>query len=548
MAVLLTVGITFIGSANCSVSVSHMNMTVGTDLLPPLLRRASLFLSELLMGVIAIFMVVWGLRLVQTTWGNSVDQFPWLWRRIFYRSWSAGAMMFFVVERLTIGPPPRDGADAHVPVVILMDIAVLLLSMCFFFAIGMPIAYALALSSLVGALWIDLPVGAVMQQFASGVGKVSMLTIPFFVLAGAIMAEGGMARRLVDFAAVVVGFTRMRGGLSQVNILATTIMSGISGSSVADTSAIGSVMIPQMAAKGYPRVFATNVTISASLQAIIIPPSHNSVIYSLATGGVVSITSLFLAGVIPGLLLGFSLMLLCLFYAYRDKHPKGEPVPIRQAVRMLGDAVWGIVTLVIVLGGILTGVFTPIEAGAVACVWAFFVTMFVYRDYKWSELPLLVYRTLQTVAMVLTLVATASCFGYVAALMQMPAKMTEFFVAISSNKYVLLMWLNIMLLVLGTALDLAPLLLICTPILLPVVKSFGIDPVHFGIVMLLNLGIGLLTPPVGTTLFVGCAIGKVSVDEVMRGIWPFYYVMFTVLMIVTYVPWLSLALPRAFGF
>src|SRR5712675_737649 len=399
-----------------------------------------------------------------------------------------------------------------------MDIAVLLLSMCFFFAIGMPIAYALALSSLVGALWIDLPVGAVMQQFASGVGKVSILTIPFFVLAGAIMAEGGMARRLVDFAAVVVGFTRIRGGLSQVNILATTIMSGISGSSVADTSAIGSVMIPQMAAKGYPRVFATNVTISASLQAIIIPPSHNSVIYSLATGGVVSITSLFLAGVIPGLMLGFSLMLLCLFYAYRDKHPKGERVPIRQAIGMLGEAVWGIVTL------------------------------FIYRDYKWSELPLLVYRTLQTVAMVLTLVATASCFGYVAALMQMPAKMTEFFVAISSNKYMLLMWLNIMLLILGTALDLAPLLLICKPILLPVVKHFGIDPVHFGIVMLLNHGIGLLTPPAGTTLFVGCAIGRVSVDDVMREIWPFYYVMFAVLMIVTYIPAVSLWLPHSFGF
>src|SRR5215216_4669243 len=274
----------------------------------------------------------------------------------------------------------------------------------------------------------------------------------------------------------------------------------------------------------------------------------NAVIYSLATGGVVSITSLFLAGVFPGLLLGFSLMLLCFFYAYRDKHPKGEPVPIRQAARMLGDALWGIVTLAIVLGGILTGVFTPIEAGAVACVWAFFVTMFIYRDYKWSELPLLVYKTLQTVAMVLTLVATASCFGYVAALMQMPAKMTDFFVAISSNKYMLLMWLNIMLLVLGTALDLAPLLLICTPILLPVVKSFGIDPVHFGIVMLLNLGIGLLTPPVGTTLFVGCAIGKVSVDDIMREIWPFYYVMFAVLMLVTYIPAVSLWLPHSFGF
>lgn len=429
-----------------------------------------------------------------------------------------------------------------------MDIAVLLLSMCLFFAVGMPIAFALALSALVGALWIDLPVAAVMQQLSSGVGKVSMLTVPFFVLAGAIMAEGGMARRLVDFAAVVVGFTRIRGGLSQVNILATTIMSGISGSSVADTSAIGSVMIPQMAAKGYPRVFATNVTISASVQAILVPPSHNAVIYSLATGGVVSITSLFLAGIVPGLLLGFAIMLLCLYIAYRDGHPKGEPVPMRQALKMLGDATWGIVTLVIVLGGILTGVFTPIEAGAVACVWAFFVTMFIYRDYKWSELPMLTYRTLQTVAMVLTLVATASCFGYVAALMQMPAKMTEFFVAISSNKYVLLMYLNIMLLILGTALDLAPLLLICTPILLPVVKSFGIDPVHFGIVMLLNLGIGLLTPPVGTTLFVGCAIGKVSVDEVMKGIWPFYWVMFAVLMLVTYIPWFSMALPHAFGF
>src|SRR3954465_11569792 len=222
-----------------------------------------------------------------------------------------------------------------------MDIAVLLLSMCFFFAIGMPIPYALALSSLVGALWIDLPLGAVMQQFASGVGKVSMLTIPFFVLAGAIMAEGGMAKRLVDFAAVVVGFTRMRGGLSQVNILATTIMSGISGSSVADTSAIGSVMIPQMAEKGYPRVFATTAPISAWVQAISVPPSHNAVIYSLATGGVVSITSLFLAGVFPGLLLGFSIMLLCLYFAYRDKHPKGEPVPMRQGLAPPGGAASG---------------------------------------------------------------------------------------------------------------------------------------------------------------------------------------------------------------
>src|SRR5215813_2760804 len=429
-----------------------------------------------------------------------------------------------------------------------MEIFILLGTMIVCFLIGMPIAYSLAMAAIAGAFSIGIPLEALMLKISDGVSKVAMLTIPFFVLAGAIMAEGGMARRLVALADVLVGFTRVRGGLSVVNVLATTFLSGISGSSVADVSAIGSVMIPQMERTGFPRVYATNVTITGSVQALLVPPSHNAIIYSLATGGTISIISLFMAGVIPGLLLGFSIVVMCLVIAYRNGHPRGTAIPLKDAVKVSIEAGWGLITLVIIIGGILGGVFTPIEAGAVACVWAFFVTMFIYRDYKWSELPVLVYKTLQTVAMVLTLVATASCFGYVAALMQMPAKMTEFFVAISSNQYMLLMWLNIMLLVLGTALDLAPLLLICTPILLPVVKSFGIDPVHFGIVMLLNLGIGLLTPPVGTTLFVGCAIGKVSVDEVMRGIWPFYYVMFTVLMIVTYVPWLSLALPRWFGF
>jgi tripartite ATP-independent transporter DctM subunit len=429
-----------------------------------------------------------------------------------------------------------------------MDMIILLVAMCAFFAIGMPISYALALSALVGAWWVDIPLEAVMLKLSDGVGKFAMLTIPFFVLAGAIMAEGGMARRLVAFANVLIGVFRIRGGLSIVNILATTLMSGISGSSVADTSAIGSVMIPQMAKVGYPRVFATNVTISASLQAIVVPPSHNAVIYSLATGGTISIAALFMAGVVPGLLLGLGLIFLCIYVAYRDGHPKGEPVPLRQALIMSLEALWGLVTVGVIIGGILGGIFTAIEAGAVACIWAFFVTMFIYRDYRWRDLPILVHRTLKTVAMVLTLVATASCFGYVMALMQMPAKMTALFLTLSTDKNVILMLINIMLLVLGTAMDLAPLLLICTPILLPVVVKFGVDPVHFGIIMLLNLGIGLLTPPVGTTLFVGCAIGKVSVDEVMRGIWPFYGVMFGVLMLVTYIPSLSLWLPRLLNY
>src|SRR5215471_3480021 len=270
-----------------------------------------------------------------------------------------------------------------------MDIAVLLGCLFACFALGVPIAYSLGLAAVAGAWWIGVPIEAVMLKISDGVSKVAMLTIPFFVLAGAIMSEGGMAKRLVAFADVLVGFTRVRGGLSVVNVLATTFLSGISGSSVADTSAIGSVMIPQMEKVGFPRVFATNVTISASVQAILVPPSHNAVIYSLATGGVISITSLFMAGVVPGLLLGLALIVLCLFIAYRDGHPTGESVPLKQAVRTTIEALWGLITIVIIIGGILAGVFTAIEAGAVACLWAFFVTMFIYRDYRWRDLPAL---------------------------------------------------------------------------------------------------------------------------------------------------------------
>jgi len=425
-----------------------------------------------------------------------------------------------------------------------MDIFVLLATMLVCFLIGVPIAYSLALAAIAGAAWIGIPLEAVMLKISDGVSKVAMLTIPFFVLAGAIMAEGGMARRLVRFADVLVGFTSVRGGLSVVNVIATTFLSGISGSAVADTSAIGSVMIPQMEKSGFPRVFATNVTITASVQALLVPPSHNAVIYSLATGGTISIISLFMAGVVPGLLLGFSIIILCLVIAYRDGHPRGQTVPLADAGKIVIEALWGLITLAIILGGILGGVFTAIEAGAVACVWAFFVTMFIYRDYRWRDLPALVHRTLSTVAMVMTLIACASSVGYVMALTQMPAKITAFFLTISSDKNVILFLINILLLVLGCLVDMAPSILICTPILLPVMVNFGVDPVHFGMIMMLNLGIGLCHPPVGAILFVGCAVGKVTIEEVMRRIWPFYAVMFAVLMLVTYFPAISLWLPR----
>ncbi len=428
-----------------------------------------------------------------------------------------------------------------------MDALIVIGTLLVCISLGVPIAYALGLSAMAAAWWIDIPLEAVMLQVSSGVSKFSMLTIPFFVLAGALMAEGGIAHRLVAFANALVGAFRLRGGLAVVNIVASTFMSGISGSAVADISAIGSVMIPQMEKAGYPRVFATNVTISASVQALLIPPSHNAVIYSLATGGSISILSLFLAGVVPGLLLGFSLIMLVLVMAYRNKYPMGDVVPLREAGRLTLDAFWGLITLVIILGGILGGVFTAVEAGAVACVWAFFVTMFIYREYRWRDLPVLMHRTLRTVAMVMTLIAFASSVGYMMAMMQVPAKITAFFLTFSHDKNVILFMINVLLLILGCLIDMAPAILICTPILLPVMMNFGVDPVHFGMIMLMNLGIGLCHPPVGAILFVGCAVGKVSMEEVMKKIWPFYLVMFCILMLVTYVPDLSLWMVHRFG-
>ncbi len=422
-----------------------------------------------------------------------------------------------------------------------MDILILVGGFCVLCLMGMPVAYALGLAAIFAALWIDLPLEAIMLKTSDGMDDFALLAIPFFILAGGIMAEGGMANRLVNLAKIFVGF--IRGGLSLVNILASTFFGCISGSSVADTAAIGSVMIPQMIKAGYPRLFAVNVTIAGSLQPLLIPPSHNAVIYSLAAGGTISVAHLFIAGIIPGLMLGLSLMALCMYIARRDNFPKGEVIPLGQALKIAGEALWGLVTIVIIIGGIISGIFTPTESAAVACIYSFLVTMFIYRDYKWSELPLLVGRVVRTVGMVMIMIGFSIAFGYMMAIMQIPAKITAFFVEVSSNKYVFLFLINILLLVLGTFMDLAPMLLICTPIFLPVVKMFGIDPVHFGMIMILNLGIGLLTPPVGPTLVVGCAIGKVKMEQVATSIMIFYIPMLIVLVLVTYIPALSLWLP-----
>lgn len=426
-----------------------------------------------------------------------------------------------------------------------MDAFILVFTLGIMLAIGVPVAYAVGISAIVGAWYIDIPLEAVMIQLTSGVNKFSLLAIPFFILAGAIMAEGGIARRLVNFAYIFVGF--IRGGLSLVNIVASTFFGAISGSSVADTASIGSVMIPEMDKKGYSRDFAAAVTASGSVQAILTPPSHNSVIYSLATGGTVSIAALFIAGILPGLLLSFTLMVMCVGFAHKRGYPKGERVPFRQALKIFVDTLWGLMTVVIIMGGILSGIFTATESAAIACLWAFFVTMFIYRDYKWSELPKLMYRTVKTVTIVMILIGFAAAFGAIMTYMQLPMRITEAFTSISDNKYVILMCINIMLLLIGTLMDMAPLILILTPVLLPVTTALGIDPVHFGMIMLVNLGIGLITPPVGSVLFVASAVSKQKIEQVVKAMLPFYAVLFLVLMLVTYIPAISLFLPKLFG-
>ncbi|MCX3308091.1 TRAP transporter large permease [Pantoea vagans] len=426
-----------------------------------------------------------------------------------------------------------------------MDALILIGSLLVLLMVGFPVAFAVGLSAFIGAWWIDLPLEAVVIQVTNGINKFSLLTIPFFILAGAIMAEGGIARRLVNFAYIFVGF--IRGGLSLVNIVASTFFGAISGSSVADTASIGSVMIPQMEEKGYPRDFAAAVTASGSVQAVLTPPSHNSVIYSLATGGMVTISSLFVAGIFPGLLLGACLMVMCLGFARKRGYPKGERIPFRQALKIFFDAFWGLFTVVIIMGGILSGIFTASESAAIACIWAFFVTMFIYRDFKWNQLHILLFRTIKTVTIVMVLIAFAAGFGAVMTFMQLPTIITEAFTSLSDNKYVILMCINILLLVVGTLMDMAPLILILTPVLLPVATALGVDPVHFGMIMLTNLGIGLITPPVGTVLFVASAVSKQKIEQVVGAMLPFYGMLFLVLMLITYIPAISLWLPRLMG-
>jgi tripartite ATP-independent transporter DctM subunit len=425
-----------------------------------------------------------------------------------------------------------------------MEMTILFGSFTLLLLMGVPVAFCLGLSSLATVLYMGIPPVVVFQQLSTGMNAFAMLAIPFFIYSGDLMIRGGIADRLIQFAASLVG--HLRGGLGQVNVVTCTLFGGISGSAVADASAVGGIMIPQMVKRGYAPDYAVNVTANAAIIALLIPPSHNMIIYSLAAGGTISIADLFTAGVIPGLMLCGALMVAAWAVAVKRGYPAGVFPGVMTVLRLLVAAMPGILLIGIIFGGVRSGVFTATESSCIAVIYALLVTIFVYRGLSLEGFMQATLGAVRTTAMVLLVIGAASSFGWLMAFLQVPAATISMMKSISDNPLVILLMINVILLVLGTFMDMAPMIIICTPIFLPVVKAIGVDPVHFGVILILNAGIGLNTPPVGSVQFVACAIGKVSISESMRTIWPFYGASVAVLLLITYVPAFSLWLPAAF--
>ena len=408
---------------------------------------------------------------------------------------------------------------------------------------GVPVAFALGLATIAGFLYEGIPLFVAFQRIMSGISVFSLLAIPFFIFAGDLMMQGGIAARLVRLAAAAVG--SLRGGLGLVNVSASMLFGGISGSAVADTSALGSILMPGMKEKGYDADYAVNVTVTSSVAGVVIPPSHNMILFSVAAGGV-SVSQLFIAGVVPGILMCVCLAVAAYIVAVKRGYG-GEAFPGFSALATsFLVAIPGLFTAVIIVGGVLSGVMTVTESGAFGAIYAILVTVLVYRELSWEGFKAAVLNSVKTTSLVMILVATASAFAYLLALYRVPETLAGSLELISDNPIVILLMLNVILLALGMIMDMAALILICTPIFLPVVRDLGMDPIQFGVIMMMNLGLGLCTPPVGACLFVGCVIGGVKIERAVRTIWPFYLAILVALMLTTYVPAISLTLPGFF--
>jgi tripartite ATP-independent transporter DctM subunit len=422
-------------------------------------------------------------------------------------------------------------------------IAILLGSFVVMIAIGQRIALAMGIAAVLTTIYLEIPVSTIAINMVKGANVFVLQAVPFFILAGAIMGAGGISNRLIALSKALIGW--MRGGLAMVNILASMFFGGISGSATADTSSIGSILIPMMKKDGYDGDFATTVTMASSIQGLLVPPSHNFVIFAMAAGGV-SVGKLFLGGLVPGVFLGIALMIYSYAVSVVRKYPKGDKFDLKLAVRSTFESSWGLLTVLIVVVGVVGGIFTATEAAAIAVVWALFVTFVIYREIPLRQYFDILTTALRTLAIVMILIASAGAFGWLVAYLQIPTRFAEAMLGLTSSRVIILLLINFLLLFLGTLTGMSALIVIMTPILLPIVITLGMDPVHFGVVMILNLGIGLITPPVGGVLFIGSAISGINIEHLSKAMVPFYLVMIVVLMAITFVPQIVMTLPDFF--
>ncbi|MDO4595317.1 MAG: TRAP transporter large permease [Tissierellia bacterium] len=420
-------------------------------------------------------------------------------------------------------------------------IAICLLILLFFILLFMrvPVALSIAISSIVTSLYLDLPIQMVFQNMISGINSYSLMAIPFFILMGDIMSKGGIARRLINLANATVGW--MKGGIAMVTVLASMLFGAVSGSSTACTATLGPIMVPEMHKKGYDKNFATDITMGASVTGLLIPPSHNMVIYSMVAGGV-SVGALFIAGILPGIVLGLAFMLYSYFIAKKRNYPVGDKFKFSVFLKVFLDALWGLFAIIIVVVGVTTGVITATESAAIACLWSLIVSLVIYKEMKLKDISSILLNSAKTISMIVLLIASSNAFGWLLAYLKVPALVSSLIYKISTNPYIILIMVNILLLILGTLMDMSPIILIATPIILPIVKSLGMDPIQFGVVLILNLGIGLLTPPVGATLFLGSAVSGIKFEKLAKSMLPIYIIMIIVLLLVTFIPQISLFL------
>ena len=404
-----------------------------------------------------------------------------------------------------------------------------------------PIAYAVAIASIICMSIMGQSLQAIGKLMIKGVWSFSLMAVPFFITMGCLMGSGGISDKLIDLANSLVGW--MTGGMAMVNIVASYFFGGISGSAAADTASLGSILIPMMEDQGYDRDFSTAVTITSSCEGLLVPPSHNMVIYS-TTAGSVSVGALFLAGYVPGALLAASLMIGSYIISKKRHYPKGEKFHLKTFLKQLSVSVWALAAIIIVVVGVIGGVFTATESAAIAVIYSLIVSVFIYKGLTWKGVWKVLGDCIDTLSIVLILIATSAIFGNCLTLLHVPDMAAKAITGVSDNRIIIALLLNLILLVLGCIMDMAPIILIATPILLPIAQSIGIEPIQFGIMVILNCGIGLLTPPVGSVLFIGSAVAKLPIEKVVKATLPFYLCMIITLILITFVPQISLWLPN----